>query len=304
MTRLAFAPICTATSEDRSNRTPRSTRSTCCAHGIRPAGRADWQGARRRTLMRWPLHGDASRSAPRTSRSPRRPRRPIGRPSARNSSIFSSASAGASCCPTPPTISPGSSTSARWRGCGTISRAARHRARRDLREPEDHIAILCEVMAGLARGGVRRRDRRAGAFFERHLAPWAGRFFADLETREGRALLPAVGRVGRSSWRSRPRPSRWTSDANGSSAGDIAWRPSDGGAAPKAAASAGAASSCAVAACRRRPPRRRPRRRRGQARPASPGRDRAKARYQEKPRTCRTFDRPTATRRRRRTPPC
>src|SRR3712207_6703953 len=52
----------------------------------------------------------------------------------------------------------------------------------DQHEPEDHLAILCEVMAGLAGGrfeGEPGADRR---FFERHLRPWAPRFFADLET--------------------------------------------------------------------------------------------------------------------------
>jgi len=64
------------------------------------------------------------------------------------------------------------------------------------REPEDHIAILCEVMAGLCAGrfGESGADR---AFFERHLKPWAGRFFADCETsRQGR-FYRAAGTVGR-----------------------------------------------------------------------------------------------------------
>ena len=48
-------------------------------------------------------------------------------------------------------------------------------------EPEDHAAILCEIMAGLA---SRRFPAPPGAdreLFEKHLAPWIGRFFADLE---------------------------------------------------------------------------------------------------------------------------
>lgn len=64
-------------------------------------------------------------------------------------------------------------------------------------EPEDHLAILCEVMAALAVGrfGVESgADRR---FFERHLKPWAARFFADLETaKHGRFYRP-VGTIGR-----------------------------------------------------------------------------------------------------------
>jgi TorA maturation chaperone TorD len=63
-------------------------------------------------------------------------------------------------------------------------------------EPEDHIAILCEVMAGLAAG---RFDTEPGAdrrFFERHLRPWAPRFFADLETAKSATFYRSVGRVG------------------------------------------------------------------------------------------------------------
>ena len=65
------------------------------------------------------------------------------------------------------------------------------------REPEDHIAILCEVMAALASG---RFDTEAGAdrpFFERHLKPWAARFFADCETAQHARFYRAVGTVGR-----------------------------------------------------------------------------------------------------------
>ena len=63
----------------------------------------------------------------------------------------------------------------------------------DIFEPEDHVAILCEVMAGLA---ARRFDAEPGAerrFFERHLRPWAPRFFADLETAQAARFYRAVG---------------------------------------------------------------------------------------------------------------
>ena len=66
-----------------------------------------------------------------------------------------------------------------------------------LREPEDHIAILCEVMAGLA---GREFDAEPGAerrFFARHLEPWAARFFADVETAQLARFYRAVGTVGR-----------------------------------------------------------------------------------------------------------
>lgn len=68
-------------------------------------------------------------------------------------------------------------------------------------EPEDHIAILCEVMAGLAGGsfaGPPGTERRAieKQFFDRHLAPWARRFFADLERAEAADFYRAVAAVG------------------------------------------------------------------------------------------------------------
>jgi TorA maturation chaperone TorD len=64
-------------------------------------------------------------------------------------------------------------------------------------EPEDHAAILCEIMAGLA---SRRFPAPAGSdreVFEQHLAPWIGRFFADLEQAEGADFYRRVGALGR-----------------------------------------------------------------------------------------------------------
>jgi TorA maturation chaperone TorD len=63
-------------------------------------------------------------------------------------------------------------------------------------EPEDHIAILCEVMAGLAAGRFETEAGADGRFFERHLRPWAPRFFADLETAKSARFYRAVARVG------------------------------------------------------------------------------------------------------------
>src|SRR5437588_12792966 len=48
-------------------------------------------------------------------------------------------------------------------------------------EPEDHAAILCEIMAGLAGGRFAAPQGSDREIFERHLVPWIGRFFADLE---------------------------------------------------------------------------------------------------------------------------
>ena len=63
-------------------------------------------------------------------------------------------------------------------------------------EPEDHAAILCEIMAGLA---SRRFPAPAGSerdVFEQHLAPWIGRFFADLEQAEAADFYRGVGALG------------------------------------------------------------------------------------------------------------
>jgi TorA maturation chaperone TorD len=65
------------------------------------------------------------------------------------------------------------------------------------REPEDHIAILFEVMAGLARGDFEAEFAAQARFFERHLKPWAARMFADLEMSGTANFYRAVGRVGR-----------------------------------------------------------------------------------------------------------
>jgi TorA maturation chaperone TorD len=63
-------------------------------------------------------------------------------------------------------------------------------------EPEDHAATLCEIMAGVAS----RRFGQAGSdqeIFERHMAPWMGRFFSDLEQAESANFYKPVGTIGR-----------------------------------------------------------------------------------------------------------
>ncbi len=64
-------------------------------------------------------------------------------------------------------------------------------------EPEDHAAILCEVMAGLAGGDIAAPAVTDRQFFETHLAPWIGRFFADLERAESAGFYARVGALGR-----------------------------------------------------------------------------------------------------------
>ena len=65
------------------------------------------------------------------------------------------------------------------------------------REPEDHIAILLEVMSGLARGDFEAEFAEQAKFFERHIKPWAAKMFADLEMAQSAKFYRAVGRVGR-----------------------------------------------------------------------------------------------------------
>ena len=57
-------------------------------------------------------------------------------------------------------------------------------------EPEDHAATLCEIMAGLVSGALPAPAGTDQQIFEKHLAPWIGRFFADLERAEAARLLP------------------------------------------------------------------------------------------------------------------
>ncbi|MGH6771151.1 MAG: Cro/CI family transcriptional regulator [Xanthobacteraceae bacterium] len=64
-------------------------------------------------------------------------------------------------------------------------------------EPEDHAAILCEVMAGLIGGRFAAAPGADRDFYERHLAPWIGRFFADLEQAEAADLYSKAGTLGR-----------------------------------------------------------------------------------------------------------
>jgi TorA maturation chaperone TorD len=64
-------------------------------------------------------------------------------------------------------------------------------------EPEDHAAILCEVMAGLVSRRFPARQDADRELFEKHLAPWIGRFFSDLEHAKAADFYRAVGTLGR-----------------------------------------------------------------------------------------------------------
>lgn len=69
-------------------------------------------------------------------------------------------------------------------------------------EPEDHIASIAEVMAGLAAGEFDASILGCGAageagFFARHLQPWAAQFFDDLAVAPSARFYRSVAEVGR-----------------------------------------------------------------------------------------------------------
>jgi TorA maturation chaperone TorD len=72
-------------------------------------------------------------------------------------------------------------------------------ARDDVFEPEDHIAALAEMMAGLITGafGAPADLPTQQRFFEDHIAGWAGRFFEDLEKAPSADFYKPVGALGR-----------------------------------------------------------------------------------------------------------
>jgi TorA maturation chaperone TorD len=57
--------------------------------------------------------------------------------------------------------------------------------------------VLCEIMAGLAGGHFGGPECDDRALFEKHLAPWIGRFFADLEHAKAADFYRRVGKLGR-----------------------------------------------------------------------------------------------------------
>ena len=66
-------------------------------------------------------------------------------------------------------------------------------------DPDDHIAFVCEVMHGLITGafGAPADLEQQRAFFDKHLAPWAGKFFTDMEKAKSAALYMPVGTIGK-----------------------------------------------------------------------------------------------------------
>jgi TorA maturation chaperone TorD len=64
-------------------------------------------------------------------------------------------------------------------------------------EPEDHAAILCEIMSGVIGGAFAAPPGTDRVLFEKHMVSWIGRLFADLERAEAAKFYRAVGTVGR-----------------------------------------------------------------------------------------------------------
>jgi TorA maturation chaperone TorD len=67
--------------------------------------------------------------------------------------------------------------------------------RREVAEPEDHMAALCEVMGMIISGhGLHLRQSE---FFEAYVNSWAGRFFEDLGKAGTADFYLAVAQLGR-----------------------------------------------------------------------------------------------------------
>jgi TorA maturation chaperone TorD len=65
-------------------------------------------------------------------------------------------------------------------------------------EPEDHVGILCEIMSGLANRRLPAPLDSDRLIFDRHMAPWIGRFFDDLEQAASADFYRRLGTLGRS----------------------------------------------------------------------------------------------------------
>ncbi|SLN28645.1 TorD/DmsD family molecular chaperone [Ruegeria meonggei] len=66
-------------------------------------------------------------------------------------------------------------------------------------EPEDNIASLMEMMAGMIVGrfGAPAPLEDQKAFWNKHIGPWAAHFYSDLEAAENSVLYASIGTAGR-----------------------------------------------------------------------------------------------------------
>lgn len=67
-----------------------------------------------------------------------------------------------------------------------------------IHEPEDHIASLCEMMAGMITGAFGAPVDLAAQrqFFDKHIGSWAPRFFENLQAAESATFYMPVGMIG------------------------------------------------------------------------------------------------------------
>ena len=68
-----------------------------------------------------------------------------------------------------------------------------------VRDPEDHIASLFDMMAGLIRGVFDAPNDLAAqaAFFKKHIEPWAPLLMQDIEAAKAAVFFAPVGTIGR-----------------------------------------------------------------------------------------------------------
>ena len=64
-------------------------------------------------------------------------------------------------------------------------------------DPEDHLGLLLEMMAGFANGTFDADLAAQKQFFERHIASWGARAFDDIAAAPSSQLYKAVGHLGR-----------------------------------------------------------------------------------------------------------
>lgn len=67
-----------------------------------------------------------------------------------------------------------------------------------VKEPEDHIASLFDMMSGLIRGSYSRcyTIGEQATFFRKHIEPWAGLLMSDIEGAKSAVFFAPVGTVG------------------------------------------------------------------------------------------------------------
>jgi TorA maturation chaperone TorD len=67
-----------------------------------------------------------------------------------------------------------------------------------VKEPEDHIASLCEMMSGMITGAFGKPVdlARQREFLDKHIGSWAPRFFEDLQGAKSAVFYMPVGKIG------------------------------------------------------------------------------------------------------------